>query len=65
MKKILIIVDVQNGFLNRINKKIVDNIEDLLQLNIFDYVIATKFKNTTNSSFENILNWWYKKCGKM
>jgi Isochorismatase family. len=26
-------------------------------LNIFDYVIATKFKNTTNSSFENILNW--------
>lgn len=57
MKKILIIVDVQNGFLKRINNKIVDNIEDLLQLNIFDYVIATKFKNTTNSSFENILNW--------
>lgn len=26
-------------------------------MNIFDYVIATKFKNTTNSSFENILNW--------
>lgn len=57
MKNILIIVDVQKGFLERINKKIVDNIEDLLQLNIFDYVIATKFKNTTNSSFEHILNW--------
>lgn len=43
--------------MKRINNKIVDNIEDLLKLNIFDYVIATKFKNTTNSSFENILNW--------
>ena len=43
--------------MKRINKKIVDNIEDLLQLNIFDYVIATKFKNMTNSSFEHILKW--------
>lgn len=43
--------------MKKINKKIIDNIEDLLQLNIFDYVIATKFKNTTNSSFENLLKW--------
>lgn len=56
MRKILIIIDMQNVFFKRINKNIIDNIEDLLQLNIFDYVIATKFKNTTNSSFENILN---------
>lgn len=58
MQNILIVVDMQNGFARydqtkNVGKKIID----LLEMNIFDYVIATKFVNKKNGPYKDILNW--------
>lgn len=58
MKNILIVVDVQNGFVRyEQTKKNACNIKDLLKSNIFDCVIATKFINNSNSIYSKVLNW--------
>ncbi len=58
MKNILIIVDMQNGFLeNERTSKLVDKYDKLLSLNLFDTVIATRFINSTDSVYEKLLNW--------
>ena len=57
-KSILILIDMQNGFLKEEYTKIlVPKIESLLQKKIFDSVIATKFVNTNNSPFTKIMQW--------
>ena len=58
MQNILIVVDMQNGFARydqtkNVGKKIIN----LLEMNIFDYVIATKFVNKKNGPYKDILNW--------
>lgn len=55
---IAIVVDMQKGFLEssdmeELSKKVVS----LLNKNIFDAVICTKFVNVQNSIFENLLQW--------
>lgn len=57
MKNVLLVIDVQNGFINEYTKNIKNKITDLLSKGIFDIVIATKYKNSDNSNFEKILNW--------
>ncbi len=58
MKRILIMVDVQNGFIrSEETTKIAEKISELSRNKFFDYVIATKFINKKNSPFQTILNW--------
>lgn len=58
MLKILIVVDMQNGFnryeqTNILGKKIVE----LTNSDYFDYIIATRFLNHDSSQYAKILNW--------
>lgn len=56
--KILIVVDVQNGFIKTFaNADMVNKITNLAESNKFDKVIATKFINYTDSMFEKCFNW--------
>lgn len=57
-KNILIIVDIQNGFIQADKTHAAyENIKALLNQKIFDAIIATKFVNIQNSAFEKIMNW--------
>lgn len=55
--KYLLIVDVQNGFINDKNSKIVPNIEKLVKSLDFDEIIVTKFINKPDSQYFKQLNW--------
>ncbi len=64
MKNILIVVDMQNGFLRRketieLSKKI----KKLLEMKIFDVVVGTRFLNAENSAYEKMLDWSKMKAG--
>lgn len=57
--KILIVVDVQNGFIK--TQEHVDNanqITNLVKHSNFDKVVATKFINYTGSLYEKCFNWY-------
>lgn len=57
-KKILIVVDVQNGFIK--TPKHTEKANQILNLTTsgkFDKVIATKFMNYTGSMYEKCFNW--------
>ena len=56
MKNILLVVDVQNGFINSYTENTKNKIVKLLETNIFDIVIATKFKNNEGSNLKKYLN---------
>lgn len=59
MDKILIVVDMQNGFItkpNYVNLK--SKINKLINLNEYDKYIFTKFINKDNSLYETKLNWF-------
>ena len=55
--KNIIIVDMQNGFINQNNNFLVDRINDYLQKNTFDNIIVTKYINNEQSPFVKILNY--------
>lgn len=57
MKTILIIVDVQNGFVTEALQPIVDGIEQLLAARAFDAVFFTRFINDPDSLFVKQLDW--------
>lgn len=58
MKDILIVVDMQKGFLQSDRtKELLSKVETLLNKNIFDVVIATRFLNADNSIFEKSFGW--------
>lgn len=58
MKRLLIVVDMQNGF-SRFDqtKHLGEKIKELLNKKIFDTVIATQFINYEGSQYTKILNW--------
>ena len=60
MNKLLLIIDLQKGFINDNTKNIPNAIEELLNKNIFNYVIFTKYINDEDSIFYKKLN--YKGC---
>lgn len=63
MKDILIIIDMQNGFVrNEITQELSEKIPQLLKRNIFDTVIATRFYNEANSMYEKMFNWKRLQC---
>jgi len=55
--KVLIIIDVQNIFVNDKNKFIINGIRSLLSAGIFDKIIFTVFINNRDSSFVKYLHW--------
>lgn len=58
MKNILILVDMQKGFVRyEQTQRLAEKIETLLESKAFDCVIATKFMNYDNSIYEKLFNW--------
>ena len=59
MKKILIVVDVQSGFIkNEQTQKVAQKIAELTDTNIFDCVVTTRFINSQNSAFVRFLKFY-------
>ena len=57
--RVLIVVDVQNGFITKDCYKLLrEKIEKLLLENKYDKYIFTKFINKDNSLYETKLNWF-------
>ncbi|MBH8566961.1 cysteine hydrolase [Nostoc sp. CENA67] len=57
MKSCLFIIDIQNGFITQNTIHILPRVKFLLEQNIFEYVIFTRFINTPNSPYVKYLNW--------
>lgn len=57
MKNVLVVIDLQVGFINDNTKKVVENIRDLLDSGKYYAVIATKFTNMPGSSYDSFLGW--------
>lgn len=58
MKNILLLVDMQTGFVNEGGtQKLADKVEALLKAKVFDYVVATRFLNYDNSIYERLFEW--------
>ena len=58
MKKILLVVDMQNGFARyEQTKDLTCKIEKLLERHVFDVVIGTRFLNSDNSMYEKSFGW--------
>lgn len=58
MKNILLIIDMQKGFARyEQTVQLTHRIEALLQKELFDVVVATRFLNEKNSSYEKFFNW--------
>ncbi len=57
MKNVLIVIDLQVGFINDKTERVANNISDLLNSGKYDAVIATKFTNMPGSSFDSFLGW--------
>lgn len=59
MKKVLLIVDMQNGFITKPNyKNLQSKINRLIKLDGYDNYIFTKFINSDESLYEKKLNWF-------
>ncbi|MBR2779121.1 MAG: cysteine hydrolase [Firmicutes bacterium] len=58
MKKIILLVDVQNGFVkNAYAEKVLYRIVDLLERDLFDVVIASKYWNVKGSYLSRFMGW--------
>ena len=58
MKNILLVVDIQNGFIsNEMTRTALSRIENLLQAGAFDAVIATKYRNYPGSPISRLMGW--------
>lgn len=59
-KNALIIIDVQNYFVNEHTKSIPEKIARFIDKNPFDFLLFTKFVNREGSNYFKLLNW--EKC---
>jgi len=59
MKKALIIIDVQKGFINKLTGKLPSKIKDFIEKNKenYDLIIFTKYLNHKDSNFVKNLKW--------
>lgn len=57
MKNMLLIIDLQNNFINENTKDIPDKIKHYIETNALDYVCFTKFINELDNNFYNKLNY--------
>lgn len=56
-KKAIIIIDVQNYFVNKLTRLIPEKIVKHINKADYDYVVFTKFINKEGSNFFKLLNW--------
>lgn len=56
-KKALVVIDVQNYYLNDYTKELPRKISQYIKDNVFDYVLFTKFINNEKSSLYQKLGW--------
>ncbi len=58
MGKVLLIVDMQKGFINKNEySNLINKINNLIKRNTYNYYIFTKFINKTDSFYVKKLNW--------
>lgn len=58
MSSCLVIIDVQEGFLNEYTQQIPERLEELFQNeNRFDHIVATKFVNVKDGPFPRLMGW--------
>ena len=60
MSNLLLVIDVQNDFINENTKEYVDKIQKLVNSNVYENVAFTKFINSEDSLWYKKLN--YKGC---
>jgi len=60
MSKLLLVIDVQNDFVNNNTKEYVDKIQSLINSNNYENIVFTKFINTEDSLWCKKLN--YRGC---
>lgn len=63
-KKALIIIDVQNYFVNELTRLIPKKIVDHIDKHSYDFIVFTKFINKKGSNFFKLLNWTKMLSGK-
>lgn len=56
-RKVLIIIDVQNGFVNKATQYAVDNLGKLLEKEHFDVVVQSRWENYMGSQYEKRLDY--------
>lgn len=56
-KQALLIIDMQRGFMNEHTQVIINNIQELCLDNKFDFVVATRFIQHSDSQFDLALHW--------
>jgi nicotinamidase-related amidase len=57
MSKALVVIDVQNYYINKDTDTLPDRIADHIKNNAYDHVLFTRFVNDENSSLSKILDW--------
>lgn len=57
MKSCLFVIDIQNGFISEKTAHVQARILSLLEQDLFDYVLFTRFLNTTDSPYVRYLGW--------
>ncbi len=58
MNKVLLVVDMQTGFINKkLYSELAIKINNLINMDLYDYYIFTKFINTKDSLYVTKLNW--------
>lgn len=60
MKKLLVIVDMQNGFINEHTKHLVEKMKSFLDIAKFDDIVATRYINNTETACYKFEGW--KEC---
>ena len=60
MKNCLVIVDMQNDFINKYTKHLPTKIAEFIEKSMFDSIIATRYCNTTETACYKLGNW--KEC---
>jgi nicotinamidase-related amidase len=61
-KNVLIVIDVQKGFINTETKEIPEKIARHIENNVYDHLIFARFINNTETPFYKKLNW--KECSE-
>ena len=57
MKNCLVIIDVQRGFLSSRTRQVPPRIKALIEQCSFDHIVATRFRNSLNSPYVQLLGW--------
>lgn len=57
VRGILLVVDVQNGFVSEATSHVVGEIRDLIQEHEFDQVVFTRYINKEGGPYTRFLNW--------